>query len=52
MAIPIQYQNEHYFIVDKRTLALYNSLFAGFIFIGGNRYKKYVTSNRKLLLEV
>lgn len=52
MAIPILYRNERYFIVDRRTLQLYNSLFAGFLFIDGSRYKKYVTSNRKLLLEV
>lgn len=52
MSIPILYQNEKYFIVDERTLKLYNLMFAGFIFIDGVRYKKYETYNKKLLLEV
>lgn len=52
MSIPILYQNEKYFIVDKSTLKLYNLMFAGFIFIDGVRYKKYETYNKKLLLEV
>ena len=52
MSIPILYQNEKYFIVDENTLKLYNLMFAGFIFIGGVRYKKYETYNKKLLLEV
>ena len=51
MSIPILYQNEKYFIVDKNTLKLYNLMFAGFIFIDGIRYKKYETYNKKLLLE-
>ena len=52
MSIPILYQNEKYFIVDKNTLKLYNLMFAGFIFIDGIRYKKYQSYNKKLLLEV
>ena len=52
MSIPILYQNEKYFIVDKNTLKLYNLMFSGFVFIDGVRYKKYVTYNKKLLLEV
>ena len=40
MSIPILYQNEKYFIVDKNTLKLYNLMFAGFVFIDGIRYKK------------
>ena len=52
MSIPILYQNEKYFIVDKNTLKLYNLMFAGFVFIDGIRYKKYQSYNRKLLIEV
>ena len=52
MSIPILYRNEKYFIVDKNTLKLYNLMFSGFVFIDGIRYKKYVTYNKKLLLEV
>ena len=52
MSIPILYQNEKYFIVDKSTLKLYNLMFAGFVFIDGIRYKKYQSYNKKLLLEV
>ena len=52
MSIPILYQNEKYFIVDKNTLKLYNLMFAGFVFIDGIRYKKYQSYNKKLLLEV
>ena len=52
MSIPILYQNEKYFIVDKNTLKLYNLMFAAFVFIDGIRYKKYEAYNKKLLLEV
>ena len=52
MSIPILYQNEKYFIVDKNTLKLYNLMFSGFVFIDGISYKKDVTYNKKLLLEV
>ena len=52
MSIPILYQNEKYFIVDKNTLKLYNLMFSGFVFIDGVRYKKYVTYGKNLLLEV
>lgn len=52
MSIPILYQNEKYFIVDRNTLKLYNLMFSGYIFIDGIRYKKYETYNKKLLLEV
>ena len=52
MSIPILYQNEKYFIVDKSTLKLYNLMFAGFVFIDGIRYKKYQSYDKKLLLEV
>ena len=52
MSIPILYQNEKYFIVDKSTLKLYNLMFAGFVFIDGVRYKKYQSYDKKLLLEV
>lgn len=31
MSIPILYQNEKYFIVDKNTLKLYNLMFSGYI---------------------
>ena len=51
MSIPILYQNEKYFIVDKNTLKLYNLMFASFIFIYVVRYKKYQSYNKKLLLE-
>lgn len=52
MSIPILYRNEKYFIVDESTLKLYNLMFAGYIFIGGVRYKQYQSYDRKLLLEV
>ena len=52
MSIPILYQNEKYFVVDKSTLDLYNPMFSGFVFIGGVRYKKYQSYDKKLLLEV
>ena len=52
MSIPILYQNEKYFIVDRNTLELYNFMFAGFLFIDGVRYKKYQSYDKKLLLEV
>ena len=52
MSIPILYQNEKYFIVDRNTLKLYNLMFSGFVFIDGVRYKKYETYGKKLLLEV
>ena len=52
MSIPILYKNEKYFIVDRNTLRLYNLLFAGYIFIGGIRYKKYQSYDKKFLLEV
>ena len=52
MSIPILYQNEKYFIVDRNTLKLYNLMFAGFVFIDGVRYKKYQSYDKKLLLEV
>ena len=52
MSIPVIYQNEKYFIVDEMTLKLYNLMFSGFIFIGGVRYKKYQSCDKKLLLEV
>ena len=52
MSIPILYQNEKYFIVDERTLKLYNLMFSGFVFIDGVRYKKYQSYDKKLLLEV
>ena len=52
MSIPILYRNEKYFIVDRNTLELYDLMFAGFIFIGGVRYKKYQAYDKKLLLEV
>ena len=51
MSIPILYQNEKYFIVDERTLKLYNLMFSGFVFIDGVRYKKYQSYDKKLLLE-
>ena len=51
MSIPILYQNEKYFIVDKNTLKLYNLMFSGFVFIDGIRYKKYVQYNKKLHLK-
>ena len=52
MSIPILYQNEKYFIVDRNTLKLYNLMFVGFVFIDGIRYKKYQSYDKKLLLEV
>ena len=52
MSIPIEYQGEKYFITDKKTLELYDLMFAGYIFIGGTRYKKYQSYDKKLLLEV
>lgn len=51
MSIPILYNNEKYIIVDRKTLKLYNLMFAGFVFIDGIRYKKYLSYDRKLLLE-
>ena len=52
LSMPILYQNEKYFIVDKNTLKLYNLMFAGFVFIDGIRYKKFQAYDKKLLLEV
>ena len=51
MSIPITFQNECYFIVDKATLSTVNVLFVGNVFIGGRLYKKYAGFNRKYLLE-
>ena len=51
MSIPITFQNECYFIVDKTTLAKVNVLFVGNVFIGGRLYKKYAGFDRKYLLE-
>lgn len=52
MSIPILYQNEKYFIVNKNTLKLYNLMFSGYVFIDGIRYKKYQSYDKKLLLEM
>ena len=52
MSIPITFQNECYFIIDKATLSTVNVLFVGNIFIGGRLYKKYAGFNRNYLLEV
>ncbi len=49
MSIPITFQNECYFIVDKATLSTVNVLFVGNVFIGGRLYKKYAGFNRKYL---
>lgn len=51
MSIPITYQNECYFIVDRATLSTVNVLFVGNVFIGGRLYKKYAGFDRKYLLE-
>ena len=52
MSIPILYRNEKYFVVDRDTLESCNPVFAGYVFIGGIRYKEYQSCDRKLLLEV
>lgn len=52
MTIPIEYQGEKYFITDKKTLEKYNYLFAGFVWLGNSRYKKYLTANKNILVEV
>ena len=52
LSMPILYRNEKFFIVDRNTLELYDFLFAGYIFIGGVRYKKFQAYDKKLLLEV
>ena len=52
MSIPVEYQGEKYFITDKETLAKYNYFFAGFVWLGSSRYKKYLTADRKILVEV
>ena len=51
MSIPILYQNEKYFIVDKNTLKLYNFMFSGYIFIDGIRYKKVTKKDFPLDLD-
>lgn len=52
MSIPITFQKESYFIVDKATLSTVNVLFIGNIFISGRLYKKYAGFNRNYLLEM
>jgi hypothetical protein len=52
MSIPITFQNECYFIVDKATLSTVNVLFVGNVFIGGRLYKKYTGFDRKYLVEI
>ena len=52
MSIPIVYKGEKYFITDKKTLEKYNYIFAGFIWLGNSRYKKYLTANKNILVEV
>lgn len=52
MSIPIEYQGEKYFITDKKTLEKYNYFFAGFIWLGNSRYKKYMTADKNILVEV
>ena len=44
MSIPITFQNECYFIVDKATLSTVNVLFVGNVFIGGRLYKNTLVS--------
>lgn len=52
MSIPIIHNTIKYFIVDSRTLSMYNVLFCGFLFISGNRYKKYRSFDKNFLVEV
>lgn len=52
MSIPVEYRGEKYFITDEKTLAKYNYFFAGFVWLGSSRYKKYLTADRKILVEV
>lgn len=52
MSIPIVFNDECYFIVDKATLSMFNVLFVGNIIISGRLYKKYAGFNRKYLLEI
>lgn len=52
MSIPIEYKGIKYFITDKKTLEKYNYLFSGFVYLGNSRYKKYITANKNILVEV
>lgn len=52
MSIPIEYQGEKYFITDKKTLEKYNYFFSGFVYLGNSRYKKYLTADKNILVEV
>ena len=52
MSIPVEYRGEKYFITDEKTMEKYNCFFAGFIWLGSSRYKKYLTADRKILVEV
>ena len=52
MSIPITFQNECYFIIDKATLSTVNVLYVGNIFISGRLYKKYTGFDRKFLVEI
>ena len=52
MSIPVEYRWEKYFITDEKTMEKYNCFFAGFIWLGSSRYKKYLTADKKILVEV
>lgn len=51
MSIPVVYNNERYFIVDKNTLMMYNVLYCGVVFISGRRYRKYMSFDKNFLME-
>ena len=52
LSIPVEYRGEKYFITDEKTLAKYNYFFAGFVWLGNARYKKYLTADKNILVEV
>lgn len=51
MSIPIINNGIKYFVVDPKTLEMYKTFYAGYIFIEGRRYKKYVSSDKNILVE-
>ena len=51
MSIPIINNGIKYFVVDSKTLEMYKTFYVGYIFIEGRRYKKYVSSDKNILVE-
>ena len=52
LSIPVEFRGEKYIITDRETLAKYNCFFAGFVWLGSTRYKKYLTADKNILVEV